>query len=225
MPSFVFFVFLWFIRDCEQPHHVLWENFIAVREPTVKNLPYGSFLRRWRCTFQPACCCVITVYVSKRKSGSSWALESELHNLECTFAYSGSLISRSGIAGAFVAGLDAGLVYNSFPKMGERWIPDDLLAFSPILKNIFENPTTVQFDHRILVSAVFLLCLCCFLVAFCSQVVLFGPWFCQLEWCPGHPKVLRACYQFAPADGGSLALLFIFSMVSFLEDVFFLHNL
>lgn len=35
--------------------------------------------------------------------------------------------------------------------MGERWIPDDLLAFSPTLKNFFENPTTVQFDHRILV--------------------------------------------------------------------------
>jgi len=54
-------------------------------------------------------------------------------------------------AGAFVAGLDAGLVYNSFPKMGEQWIPDDLLAFSPALRNFFENPTTVQFDHRILV--------------------------------------------------------------------------
>lgn len=53
--------------------------------------------------------------------------------------------------GAFVAGLDAGLVYNSFPKMADRWIPDDLLAFSPTLKNFFENPTTVQFDHRILV--------------------------------------------------------------------------
>ena len=98
-----------------------------------------------------------------------------------TFAYSGSLIFCSGIAGAFVAGLDAGLVYNSFPKMGERWIPDDLLAFSPVLRNIFENPTTVQFDHRILVSAVFLLCLCCVSVASCSQAVLFGPWFCQLE--------------------------------------------
>lgn len=58
-------------------------------------------------------------------------------------------------AGAFVAGLDAGLVYNSFPKMGERWIPDDLLAFSPTLKNFFENPTTVQFDHRILVCYYF----------------------------------------------------------------------
>lgn len=51
-----------------------------------------------------------------------------------------------------MAGLDAGLVYNSFPKMADRWIPDDLLAFSPTFKNIFENPTTVQFNHRILVS-------------------------------------------------------------------------
>ena len=57
------------------------------------------------------------------------------------------------VSGAFVAGLDAGLVYNSFPKMGERWLPDDLLAFSPTLKNFFENPTTVQFDHRILVCS------------------------------------------------------------------------
>lgn len=52
--------------------------------------------------------------------------------------------------GAFVAGLDAGLVYNSFPKMADKWIPSDILAFSPTLRNFTENPTTVQFDHRIL---------------------------------------------------------------------------
>jgi len=50
-----------------------------------------------------------------------------------------------------VAGLDAGLVYNSFPKMAGRWIPEDILAFSPKLINFTENPTTVQFDHRLLV--------------------------------------------------------------------------
>lgn len=55
-----------------------------------------------------------------------------------------------------MAGLDAGLVYNSFPKMGESWIPEDLLTFSPVLKNVFENPTMVQFDHRLLVRV--LLC-------------------------------------------------------------------
>ncbi|XP_072335780.1 heme A synthase COX15 isoform X1 [Scyliorhinus torazame] len=62
----------------------------------------------------------------------------------------GGLVFITALSGAFVAGLDAGLVYNSFPKMGERWVPDDLFAFSPALRNFFENPTTVQFDHRVL---------------------------------------------------------------------------
>ncbi|XP_029465940.1 cytochrome c oxidase assembly protein COX15 homolog isoform X2 [Rhinatrema bivittatum] len=64
--------------------------------------------------------------------------------------WTAGLVFFTALSGAFVAGLDAGLVYNSFPKMGERWIPEDLLTFSPVLKNVFENPTTVQFDHRIL---------------------------------------------------------------------------
>ena len=56
------------------------------------------------------------------------------------------------VLGAFVAGLDAGLVYNSYPKMADKWIPDDIMAYSPKLSNLTENPTTVQFNHRILVS-------------------------------------------------------------------------
>lgn len=49
-----------------------------------------------------------------------------------------------------MAGLDAGLVYNSFPKMADKWIPSDIMAYSPPLSNITENPTTVQFNHRVL---------------------------------------------------------------------------
>ena len=56
-------------------------------------------------------------------------------------------------SGAFVAGLDAGLVYNSYPKFADRWIPSDLFALEPKWKNFFENPTTTQFVHRILVSS------------------------------------------------------------------------
>ena len=57
------------------------------------------------------------------------------------------LIGITAISGAFVAGLDAGLIYNTFPKMGLNWIPDDLFP-----QNIFplSNPTLVQFGHRIL---------------------------------------------------------------------------
>ncbi|KAJ8943700.1 hypothetical protein NQ314_009673 [Rhamnusium bicolor] len=60
------------------------------------------------------------------------------------------LVFLTAVSGAFVAGLDAGLVYNSFPKMGDKWIPDDILAFKPKVANVTENPTTVQFDHRVL---------------------------------------------------------------------------
>ncbi|CAG9818243.1 unnamed protein product [Phaedon cochleariae] len=60
------------------------------------------------------------------------------------------LVFLTAVSGAFVAGLDAGLVYNSFPKMADKWVPDDILALSPALANLTENPTTVQFDHRIL---------------------------------------------------------------------------
>lgn len=34
--------------------------------------------------------------------------------------------------------------------MGDNWIPDDILSFTPKLRNVTENPTTVQFDHRVL---------------------------------------------------------------------------
>jgi cytochrome c oxidase assembly protein subunit 15 len=62
------------------------------------------------------------------------------------------------IAGAFVAGLDAGLVYNSYPKMADKWIPEDIMAFTPKVRNITENPTTVQFNHRLLVGRCFWIC-------------------------------------------------------------------
>ena len=62
------------------------------------------------------------------------------------------LILLTAISGAFVAGLDAGLIYNTFPKMADKWIPDDILFMKPLLKNITENPSMVQFNHRILVS-------------------------------------------------------------------------
>lgn len=50
-----------------------------------------------------------------------------------------------------MAGLDAGLVYNTWPMMADRWIPTDLVALTPKWKNVFENGTTAQFNHRHLV--------------------------------------------------------------------------
>lgn len=61
-----------------------------------------------------------------------------------------AMVFFTAMSGAFVAGLDAGLVYNSFPKMGDSWLPDDIMSLSPKRVNLTENPTTVQFNHRIL---------------------------------------------------------------------------
>lgn len=66
----------------------------------------------------------------------------------------GSSSNLDFLVGAFVAGLDAGLVYNSFPKMADRWIPSDIAALNPWWKNMFENATTTQFNHRVLVRLV-----------------------------------------------------------------------
>lgn len=66
-----------------------------------------------------------------------------------------TVIFLAAFSGAFVAGIEAGLVYNSFPKMADRWIPSDILAYSPLWRNITENPTTVQFNHRLMGETVF----------------------------------------------------------------------
>ncbi|MFQ5625890.1 MAG: COX15/CtaA family protein [Methyloligellaceae bacterium] len=52
--------------------------------------------------------------------------------------------------GAFVAGLDAGQGYNTWPLMDGAFIPEGLGAMSPWYLNLFENALTVQFDHRML---------------------------------------------------------------------------
>ncbi len=52
------------------------------------------------------------------------------------------------IYGAFVAGLKAGLFYNTYPKMGEQFFPDTILSHDIFWKNFSENPAGVQFVHR-----------------------------------------------------------------------------
>lgn len=61
-----------------------------------------------------------------------------------------ALIFATVIYGAFVAGLDAGFVYNTFPLMGGELVPGGLLALGPPLRNLVENVVTVQFTHRVL---------------------------------------------------------------------------
>jgi cytochrome c oxidase assembly protein subunit 15 len=60
-----------------------------------------------------------------------------------------ALIFLQIILGAFVAGIDAGLASDSWPLMHGAFVPYGLGELAPWYVNLFENPLTVQFDHRI----------------------------------------------------------------------------
>ena len=52
------------------------------------------------------------------------------------------------LSGALVAGIHAGLAYNSFPLMDGHFVPPGILLLEPWWLNFFNNMATVQFDHR-----------------------------------------------------------------------------
>ena len=65
----------------------------------------------------------------------------------------GASVFATLVMGAFVAGLKAGHVYPTFPKMGGYWAPPGMFEASPWWRNLFENPVTAQFAHRLLALA------------------------------------------------------------------------
>jgi cytochrome c oxidase assembly protein subunit 15 len=60
--------------------------------------------------------------------------------------------------GALVAGLDAGLTYNTWPLIDGRLVPAaaELFPGEPLWRNFFENRLTVQFDHRMMAYVLWL---------------------------------------------------------------------
>jgi cytochrome c oxidase assembly protein subunit 15 len=61
-----------------------------------------------------------------------------------------ALIFIMVLSGGFVAGIRAGLAYNTFPLMDGHFIPPELFMLEPWYRNFFDNMTTVQFDHRLI---------------------------------------------------------------------------
>ena len=61
-------------------------------------------------------------------------------------------VATTIIAGGFVAGLKAGLTYNTFPLMDGHLLPTAWAALDPWWRNLFENIPAVQFDHRLLAT-------------------------------------------------------------------------
>lgn len=72
-----------------------------------------------------------------------------------------ALVFLTALSGGLVAGVRAGLAYNTFPLMNGHVVPPDIFAIEPRYLNFFENMATVQFDHRMLAWL----------------LVLLGPWF------------------------------------------------
>lgn len=70
-----------------------------------------------------------------------------------------ALICVTIISGGFVAGTDAGFAYNTFPDMDGVLLPDTLYAQAPWWMNLFEDITTIQFNHRILAEMTFVIAL------------------------------------------------------------------
>ena len=87
-----------------------------------------------------------------------------------------ALVFITMLSGGFVAGLKAGLVYNTFPLMDGEWVPQGLFSLDPNWRNFFENITTVQFDHRLLAMALSVI------------IVAFG----ISAWRAGRPLASRA---------------------------------
>ncbi len=66
------------------------------------------------------------------------------------------LIALTVMAGGLVAGLKAGLVYNTFPLMNGRWFPADYRRLPSLWQNALEHVAAVQFHHRLLAATVFI---------------------------------------------------------------------
>jgi len=59
-----------------------------------------------------------------------------------------SLFCFQVVYGAFVSGMKAGYGFNTFPKMGEDWMPRTLFGLSPFWENFVSDKFSVQFVHR-----------------------------------------------------------------------------
>ena len=67
-------------------------------------------------------------------------------------------VAATIVAGGFVAGIHAGLDYNTFPLMDGHLVPEGYAARLPDWRNWTENVAAVQFDHRLLATLTALLC-------------------------------------------------------------------
>lgn len=79
------------------------------------------------------------------------AVPTDVHRLmRRGLAVTGVVLAVQIVWGAFVAGLRAGHLYPTFPLMAGGLTPPDLLRLDPVLRNFIENPSAVQWTHRVI---------------------------------------------------------------------------
>lgn len=122
-------------------------------EPRVSHLRLASHLGTAFVFYSMACLAALHHLIPSDNLSRSAKL---LKFKYCAYGLTGAIFTTA-LSGALVAGIEAGLTYNSWPKMADRWIPSDLFAKNPIWTNFLYNSTTVQFDHRWLGQLTFLL--------------------------------------------------------------------
>ena len=72
--------------------------------------------------------------------------------------------------GAFVSGMDAGKVYNSWPLMGSSYFPNDSSIGDLVNLEAFNEPSLVQFMHRNLAYLIFIFYLLILFVVYKNNI-------------------------------------------------------
>ncbi|MEQ8355856.1 MAG: COX15/CtaA family protein [Kiloniellaceae bacterium] len=119
---------------------------------------------QYRLTAHLALALIIYTYLFWLALGVLWPRPERSHDVAVTGlrrALSGmlALVAVTIVSGGFVAGLNAGLTYNTFPLMDGEIIPRGYGDLSPWIANLFENIAAVQFNHRLLAVATVILAL------------------------------------------------------------------
>jgi cytochrome c oxidase assembly protein subunit 15 len=114
------------------------------------------------------------------------------------------MVGLTIIAGGFTAGLHAGLEYNTFPLMDGRLVPAGYVdpGLHPVLRNLTENVTAVQFDHRLLAT----LTACLVLITAVSGL--------RQTWRDRLPPASQLALAWMAASAGTQYLLGVLTLLS-----------
>ncbi|MGQ0522495.1 MAG: COX15/CtaA family protein [Betaproteobacteria bacterium] len=99
-----------------------------------------------------------------------------------TWAFT-ALVSLMVVSGGYVAGIRAGLAYNTFPLMNGQVVPPEIFLLEPWHENFFNNMATVQFNHRLIASL----------------LAVLVPWLWWQAWKIELPRRVRALFPLLAA--------------------------